>query len=155
VTTSQMPTSQIIVPKPRSNCFGCSPLNPSGLQLQFSRDAGEVTAEIQLDKRFESYPGVIHGGIVATVLDEAMGTVVRSEDDVPALTLSMRVRYSGVVRSGEWYRVLGRVISQQDREFKVEARLTDAGKRLVAYGEALFRKIAVDELSLSLTRTDV
>jgi acyl-coenzyme A thioesterase PaaI-like protein len=132
--------------KPNSNCFGCSPSNANGLQLSFRRDIDEVWADVELDERFESYPGVIHGGIVATVLDEAMGNVVRSDDSSLSLTLSMRVRFSGLVKPRQSYRVVGRITSQKGIHFGVEARLLDSERRLVAAGEALFRKVAVTEV---------
>jgi acyl-coenzyme A thioesterase PaaI-like protein len=144
--------------KPNSNCFGCSPSNANGLQLSFRREMDEVWADVELDERFESYPGVIHGGIVATILDEAMGNVVRSDETSLSLTLSMRVRFSGLVKPRENYRVVGRVTSQKGIHFSVEARLLDSERRLVAAGEALFRKVAAadfaDRLIVQQTKPD-
>jgi acyl-coenzyme A thioesterase PaaI-like protein len=61
------------------HCFGCGPDNPYGLHLQFTLDATAqtATARVHLDRHFEGPPGHIHGGIIATLLDEAMSKVNR------------------------------------------------------------------------------
>lgn len=51
-------------------CFGCSDSNPDGLKLRFQRIGDEIRANYQVPDRFHGAPGVAHGGIVATILDE-------------------------------------------------------------------------------------
>lgn len=51
-------------------CFGCSPRNGDGLQLEFARTESEVVGTTLVSDRFHGAPGVAHGGIVATILDE-------------------------------------------------------------------------------------
>jgi hypothetical protein len=68
------------IPKPRGhNCFACGTDNPIGLNLQFYRLADDVCTEITLDKQYEGWEGVIHGGIVSTLLDEVMRAEIRDE----------------------------------------------------------------------------
>ena len=53
-------------------CFACSQTNEYGLQLQFESNVGEVTCRTEINKPHQSYNGVVHGGIIATLLDAAM-----------------------------------------------------------------------------------
>jgi acyl-coenzyme A thioesterase PaaI-like protein len=76
------------------HCFGCGPDNPHGLHLQFTLDAAAqtATARVHLDRHFEGPPGHIHGGIIATLLDEAMSKVNRLFG-VLAMTRNMEIDY--------------------------------------------------------------
>jgi len=53
-------------------CFACGQENPVGLKLEFVRDDGEARSEFVISERYEGWYGVVHGGIVCTILDEAM-----------------------------------------------------------------------------------
>ena len=53
-------------------CFGCGHLNPKGLKLAFRLEDGVAVAEFDPDPEHRGYPGLMHGGLVATILDEAM-----------------------------------------------------------------------------------
>src|SRR5690606_26711624 len=74
-------------------CFVCSAANPYGLRLVFCLDdSGATTAEFSFDARHEGYPGVVHGGIAACVLDGAM-TNCLFRQGISAYTADLQVRY--------------------------------------------------------------
>jgi uncharacterized protein (TIGR00369 family) len=78
-------------------CFVCGLQNPIGLRLAFYEDAEarQVQAEFTVPEIYQGYPGVVHGGIVAAILDEISGRAVmldRSDEDLMA-TLRLTVRY--------------------------------------------------------------
>lgn len=77
-----------------NNCFGCGPENEAGLRLKFvaNTDSQRFVCRFRLDQRFTGPPGHAHGGIIATILDEAMGKVSKLRGIV-ALTGSMTVEY--------------------------------------------------------------
>jgi len=90
-------------PKPRKNhCFGCGHDNPQGMRLKFSldEDTRQAICHFKLSRRFTGPPGHAHGGIIATILDEAMGKVNKFRN-VLALTGSMEVRYLRPVPLGQ------------------------------------------------------
>ena len=61
-------------------CFGCGPANPNGLHLEFLlADDGSVVSFPVVPNTFEGPPGYLHGGIIATLLDEAMSKAVRAK----------------------------------------------------------------------------
>ena len=82
-------------PKPRKNhCFGCGNDNAYGMHLKFSLDeeTRQAICHFKLSRRYTGPPGHSHGGIIATILDEAMGKVNKFRN-VLALTGSMEIRY--------------------------------------------------------------
>jgi uncharacterized protein (TIGR00369 family) len=79
------------------NCFVCGRQNPVGLKLTFFEDREEerVQAEVVISEKYQGYPGVVHGGIVAAILDETAGRAVLingSDEDLMA-TLRLTIRY--------------------------------------------------------------
>ena len=77
----------------RSSCFACSPSNSRGLKLDFRVDeGGKMAAQWLPNADFEGFRGIAHGGIVSTVLDEAMAKAVAATG-ADALTAEMRVRF--------------------------------------------------------------
>jgi uncharacterized protein (TIGR00369 family) len=81
-------------PQIGNECFGCGPDNEAGLRLKFVFNEAEkrFVCRFRLDKRFTGPPGHSHGGIIATILDEAMGKVSKL-GGIVALTSSMTVEY--------------------------------------------------------------
>ncbi len=79
-------------------CFICGLANPIGLKMVFEEDCEkkQVRAELVLSEQYRSYPGVVHGGIIATILDETSGRAVMMEtgdDNTFFATAKMSVRY--------------------------------------------------------------
>lgn len=101
----------------RNYCFGCGQDNPEGMRLKFRLDeeAQRFVARFRLSKRYVGPPGHAHGGIIATILDEAMGKVNKLRH-VVAVTAEMTVQYikpvplgKTLVAEGWEKRVRGRV----------------------------------------------
>ena len=78
-------------------CFICGLQNPVGLKLAFYEDAeaGQVRAEFTVPDEYQGYPGVVHGGIVAAVLDEVSGRAIMmgGSDENLMATLRLTIRY--------------------------------------------------------------
>ncbi len=81
-------------PDPANPCFGCGGGNPRGMRLVFERDAERkrILGRFRLGTEYQGGPGILHGGIIATLLDEAMGKVNRFSD-VRAVTAELNVEY--------------------------------------------------------------
>ena len=128
---------------PVNECFACGPDNPDGMQLKFSFDEPNhrATCEFQLSKRFQGPPGHAHGGIIATVLDEAMGKVNKLRA-VVAFTKSMEIRYLKPVPLNESLRAIGFERRVEGREHHNAAEIRNAQNEVLATGEGVF--IAVD-----------
>ena len=77
----------------QNRCFGCGEANANGLQLKFFlAEDGTVVCPATIPDRFEGHPGYLHGGIIATLLDEIMSKVMRSRG-VLSMTRHMEVDY--------------------------------------------------------------
>lgn len=110
-------------PAGRSACFVCGDDNPSGMKLKFRVTAeGESEAEWTPVAAWEGYPGLIHGGLISTVLDEAMSKAVASTQ-VRTLTAEMRVRYRRMVETGGRFVIRGKVTERGRRMIRAEAWL--------------------------------
>ena len=83
------------------NCFGCDPGNAAGLRLEFFLEDERVTSEWVPRKELEGYPGVIHGGIQATLADEIGGWYVHAVLGTAGVTRDLQVTYHNPARSGD------------------------------------------------------
>ncbi len=72
-------------------CFGCGQNNPMGLKLRFTKDGGTLRTEYTPNKMHQGWPGLLHGGIVATLLDEVMSNVAYATGST-CITASIEIR---------------------------------------------------------------
>lgn len=122
------------------NCFGCAPGNNRGLRLRFTYRQQEARATVKLDRDYESFPGVLHGGVVSTILDESMGRAIFWSLGTPAVTVSLRVRFVSPMETGKIYVVRGRVTQPAGELVRAEAQLTSRDESTVlAVAAASFR----------------
>ena len=127
--------------RPNEYCFVCGARHPYGLHLRFEDEGeGRVAAEWRPDPALQGFEGVIHGGIVSTVLDEAMSKAVVSSG-IRALTCDLRVRMRRSVTPGEPLRIRGWVVAQRKRLVETEAVITDDQGRERAHAWASFLSV--------------
>ncbi len=126
------------------NCFGCSSRNASGLQLRWHEIARGIDADFVADDRFESYPGIVHGGIVATALDEVMGNAVIAVKNVVSVTTTLRIRYVSAVHVGRRYRVRATLASEAASTYRVRGEIVGEDGQLAAVGDGVYQAISVD-----------
>jgi acyl-coenzyme A thioesterase PaaI-like protein len=122
-----------------NRCFVCGQDNAHGLWIQFTSDTvGAIVAEWTPTAAWEGFRGIIHGGIVATVLDEAMSKAVAATK-CEALTGELRVRYRRSVSTGETLHVRGWIVKRAKRLITTEAALTavDGSERAHAWASFL------------------
>ncbi len=106
------------------NCFGCSPFNEIGLQLEFWEDGDELIAKWSPRKSLEGWLGVLHGGIQATLLDEMGGWIVMIKLQTAGVTAGMNVKYLKPVKvSGGELTIRGRLLRCEKRIAKIECSL--------------------------------
>jgi uncharacterized protein (TIGR00369 family) len=125
----------------QNRCFGCGPANAGGLRLEFllAKD-GSVVCLAMIPDSFEGPPGYVHGGIIATLLDETMSKAVRAQG-VTAMTRHMEVDYRRPVPSGKSIRMEGRVVRSEGRKCWTEATILDGEETVLARGKGLFIEI--------------
>jgi acyl-coenzyme A thioesterase PaaI-like protein len=89
-------------------CFGCGAHNEEGLKMRFEPAGDESVCEFEVPERYQSWQGLVHGGVVALMLDEAVGWAGWHAGH-PGLTGRLDVRYRQPLRPGERVQVAGRV----------------------------------------------
>ena len=124
-------------------CFACGPDNPDGMHLQFTLDEERRTfiCHFNLPKRYTGPPGHCHGGIIATILDDAMGKVNKLRN-VVAVTKEMSVEYLLPVPLEKPLTVEGREVGVHGREHVNMAVILDQKGEVLARSKGIF--IAVD-----------
>jgi uncharacterized protein (TIGR00369 family) len=129
---------------PKKNyCFACGPDNPDGMHLEFTLDEPRRTfvCHFTLDKRYMGPPGHCHGGIIATILDDAMGKVNKLRD-VVAVTKEMTVEYLKPVPLHKPLRAEGREVSVNGRQHINMAEILNEEGEVLARSKGTF--IAID-----------
>lgn len=135
------PPVEITFPFGDGGCFGCSKSNPDGLQLRFYRDGDEVTAGYSVPDRFHGAPGIAHGGIVATILDEFSCAAAVSLADTRVVTGELQVRYERPCPVERELTVRARILSAEHARYLViEAEIAMDGQRLVRSTGKFFRQ---------------
>ncbi len=99
------------------HCFVCGLESPVGLKLRFyDNGADEVRARIIVPTQYNGYPGIVHGGIVASMLDEAGGRVIMIGDQNRFMvTANMTVRYRQPVPVETELLLVGRMLKDRGR----------------------------------------
>ena len=125
-----------------NRCFGCGPANQYGLKLRFTLDheARTSLAKVKLPQRYEGPPGHIHGGIIATLLDEAMGKVNKIFGTV-SMTRNMEIDYLRPSPLGQPLTVTGRFVRRDGRKIFMEGEIRNAVGDLLVRGKGLFIEI--------------
>jgi uncharacterized protein (TIGR00369 family) len=106
------------------NCFACGQLNEIGLHLKLNLEPGRCWTELEMPRRFEGWEGIIHGGILCTILDEAMAWALVANDNW-GVTARMSIDFRKPVMVGQVVRAEG-WISESRRRIQVTAgRIVD------------------------------
>ncbi len=98
-------------------CFGCSPLNNIGLQLEFWDNEEEVVCKWLPKKQFEGYLNVVHGGIQATLHDEIASWAIYTKCETAGVTSNIDIRYKNPLMI-------------DDNEIVIKARVESVNKRI-------------------------
>jgi uncharacterized protein (TIGR00369 family) len=128
---------------PNNNCFVCGPDNPDGMRLVFTLDEQRNTfvCHFNLPARYTGPPGHCHGGIIASILDDAMGKVNKLRH-VVALTKEMTVEYLKPVPLHQPLRVESREVAVHGRQHVNMAEILNEKDEVLARSKGIF--IAID-----------
>jgi uncharacterized protein (TIGR00369 family) len=150
VTEADNSTTRRLTPlahRAQNRCFGCGPANAGGLRLDFLlAEDGSVVCLPAVPETFEGPAGLLHGGIIATLLDEAMSKSVRVRG-FTAMTRHMQVDYLRPVPSRTPLRIEGRLTRSEGRKHWSEARILDAHGNVLAQSTGLFIEVRMQASS--------
>ena len=119
-------------------CIGCGPRAPLGLHMHFEAvEHDAVESRVTLDRTFQGWRGVVHGGIVALLLDEAMAYAAAARGIV-GVTGDLKLRFRKAVPVGVPLRVRAKVTWQRREVLGIEASVCDDAGTLLAAGQGSF-----------------
>ena len=129
----------LLKPNPENICFGCGGANARGMQLTFEQDdaASRIRGAFRLGAEYQGGTGFIHGGIIATVLDEVMGKVCRFRG-VRAVTAELGVEYLKPVPVDGDLLIEGYELEMNGRNLKIAGEIRDKTGQLLARGKGRF-----------------
>lgn len=132
----------LLKPNPENNCFGCGGANEHGMKLAFEQDDAtrRIRGVFTIGPEFQGGLGFVHGGIVATLLDEVMAKVSRFEKDY-AVTGSLSVEYVKPVPVGEELTVEGWETQREGRLRMRQGEIRNSSGKVLARGSGKFVEV--------------
>jgi acyl-coenzyme A thioesterase PaaI-like protein len=116
-------------------CFGCGCNNPIGLKLKFVREGDTLKADFTPDKVYQGWPGLLHGGILGCLLDEAMSNAAYATG-CTCLTASITIRQRQPIKVETPLVVTARVTRHRKKLIETEGRVCLADGTVVAESTA-------------------
>ncbi len=125
-------------------CFGCGSNNPIGLKMRFTRDGDTIRAEFTPGKNHQGWPGLLHGGILGCLLDEAMSNIAYATG-ITCLTASIEIRLKQPVQVDVPLVVTAWITRQRKKLIETAGRVSlkdgtviaeSAAKQFIAEAEA-------------------
>ena len=142
----------LLTPNPTNYFFGCGGANTHGMQLAFEQDdeAKRIRGRFRISSDYQGGTGFVHGGIIATLLDEVMAKVSRFAKD-HAMTGEMTVEYLKPVPVGQDIVVEGWEVGRNGRVRSREGEIRNASGEVLARGRARFVEISRERLQAILS----
>ena len=107
------------------NCFACGELNEIGLHLKLNLEPGRCWTELEMPRRFEGWEGIVHGGILCTILDEVMAWALVAQDSW-GVTARLSIDFRKPVTVGQAIRAEGWIAESRRRIQITAGRILDA-----------------------------
>jgi uncharacterized protein (TIGR00369 family) len=117
---------------PDQQCFGCGPTNRTGMQLRFFRDGDDVVTTFEAREGWEGAPGIVHGGLQATLADEIGAWALIGTKGRFGFTSSLNLRYLRPARADRPIEARARIVDDLGSRAKVRIELSQDGHKLVA-----------------------
>jgi len=143
-----------LAPNPANKCFGCGGANDTGMKLTFVQDNvnRRIVGRFILGERYQGGGGMGHGGIIATLLDEAMGKVCRFRE-VRAVTAELAIQYLKPVKVDEEIVVEGFETDVKGRNLFLAGEIRNNAGEVLARGTGRFVVIGQKQVSEQETRS--
>ena len=130
-------------------CFVCGVKNPFGLHTDFFElEDGTLAAKVTPSEHHQSYPGRLHGGVSAALLDETIGRAINiSEPDTWAVTVEINTRYKKPVPYGVALTVTRRVVDNNRRLFTGEGEILLPDGTIAVSATAKYMKLKLSDIA--------
>ncbi len=148
---------KIVDKQPNSaDCFVCGLNNDKGLKASFyETETNEVAALFTPHPLHQSYPGRVHGGIAACILDETIGRAIQiGQPDVWGVTVELTLAYKKPLPYGQQLKAFGRITSENRLMFEGEGEILTPEGEIAVTAKAKYVKQRIDQISDDLEALD-
>lgn len=134
------------------HCFACGPANTTGPKLRFEAVGESVEAQFCLDERYSGAPAFVHGGIVMTLLDEAMAWSTIGIRRRFALTKDFTAQFAVPVLVGQTYvvRAFPAPLVEGDREIAVRGEIVDDAGTVCATAQGTYWAMTAEDTAAAV-----
>ncbi|MCP3891152.1 MAG: PaaI family thioesterase [Desulfobulbaceae bacterium] len=133
-------------------CFVCGMDNKFGLKAMFYElEDGQLIAVFKPASEHQGYPGRLHGGIAATILDETIGRAIMfsHSGNIWGVTVDFSMKLRKPVPIDEEVRVISRIVSENKRSFEGEGEIILKDGTVAVQGKGKYLKMDIDKISSS------
>lgn len=121
------------------NCFGCSPDNPIGIHMEFYENGDEIISFWNPQSQYQGWVDTMHGGILATIIDETAGWVVFRKLQTSGMTTKLELRYKKPVMTTEpQITVRGHIAEQRRNLVTIEVKIENSKGETCVEGRATY-----------------
>ena len=120
-----------------NKCFACGKDNPIGLKLKFRQEENLARAEYTPSEFHQGWPGIVHGGILCTILDEAMSYAIVFNGISSNVTASAEMRFRNQARIGELLVITGSIDKKARNLIWTSATISREDDTIIAEGTAI------------------
>jgi uncharacterized protein (TIGR00369 family) len=132
-----------------TNCFVCGKDNPIGLNIAFFRDQDKIKAEFLPESKHQGFKGIVHGGILFSILDEIMGRTALITRDVMTMTVEINIKYrkkalvgEKIIFAAQMTKDLGRMIeAQAEARSEDGTLLTEAKGKFIVLSKEMQKEV--------------
>jgi uncharacterized protein (TIGR00369 family) len=145
----------LLEPNPKNGCFGCGGANANGMRLTFERDdaARRIRGSFRIAPQFQGATGFVHGGIIATLLDEAMGKVSVFHG-VQSVTAEMTIEYLRPVPVDADLIVEGYEVKHEGRNLHYAGEIRNSTGTVLARSRGRFVEVDMTRFRANAARTE-
>ena len=117
-------------------CFACGPRNPIGLKLTFREENDTYVSNFTAGLEHQSYNGIMHGGLISTLLDEIMARYLYAQG-LTAVTAKLEVRYRQPTPIGEKLTITGWIVNKKGKMYELAGKITLPDGTVTAEGKSI------------------
>jgi acyl-coenzyme A thioesterase PaaI-like protein len=131
-------------------CFVCGVNNDFGLHANFyETDANELVALIDPPEQHQGYPGRMHGGIAAAILDETIGRSICNgkDEQIWSVTMELKTRFRKPIPLGQVLKVVGRVTAEGTRSFEGTGEIVLPDGEIAVSAEGKYLKVNIESIT--------
>ena len=116
-------------------CFGCGKENPMGLHLTFEEQGENYITTFTAGPEHQGYDGIMHGGLVSTILDEVMAGSLYAKG-LNAVTAKLEVRFRKPTPIGQQLTIIGKIVGKRGNMYELVGEITLPDGTITAQGKA-------------------